>query len=88
MLPFAHNDSVMGGPKVCFSVTIGLLGWALIPKKTRFQRARCVLFTQVGILFVRCKAGISHSPEEAVEPDDIWAASLALMLFLQEETLK
>ncbi|GAQ83425.1 Allantoate amidohydrolase [Klebsormidium nitens] len=44
--------------------------------------------TQVGILFVRCKAGISHSPEEAVEPDDIWAASLALMLFLQEETLK
>lgn len=47
-----------------------------------------VYLAQVGILFVRCKAGISHSPEEAVEPDDIWAASLALMLFLQEETLK
>lgn len=46
-----------------------------------------LFLAQVGILFVRCKAGISHSPEESVEADDMWAASLALMLFLQEETM-
>lgn len=39
---------------------------------------------QVGMLFVRCRGGISHSPEEFVLDDDVWAAGLALLHFLDQ----
>ncbi|XP_057972600.1 allantoate deiminase 2 isoform X2 [Malania oleifera] len=39
--------------------------------------------TKVGMLFVRCRGGISHSPEEHVLNDDIWAAGLAILAFLE-----
>ncbi|XXG69066.1 hypothetical protein AAC387_Pa06g2023 [Persea americana] len=39
--------------------------------------------TKVGMLFVRCRGGISHSPEENVLDDDIWAAGLALVALLE-----
>ena len=37
------------------------------------------------MLFVRCTGGVSHSPNEHVQDDDIWAASLALKAFLDNE---
>jgi allantoate deiminase len=37
----------------------------------------------VGMLFVRCKGGISHNPAEAVSPADAEAASAALVRFVQ-----
>nr|QEE59984.1 peptidase M20/M25/M40 family protein [Betula platyphylla] len=39
--------------------------------------------TKVGMLFVRCRGGISHSPEEHVLDDDVWAAGLAILAFLE-----
>ncbi|MFQ6636235.1 hypothetical protein Gotur_013767 [Gossypium turneri] len=39
--------------------------------------------TKVGMLFVRCRGGISHSPEEHVLEDDVWAAGLAVLAFLE-----
>ncbi|XP_021300199.1 allantoate deiminase 2 [Herrania umbratica] len=39
--------------------------------------------TKVGMLFVRCRGGISHSPEEHVLDDDVWAAGLALLALLE-----
>ncbi|XP_019439323.1 PREDICTED: allantoate deiminase-like isoform X1 [Lupinus angustifolius] len=39
--------------------------------------------TKVGMLFLRCRGGISHSPEEHVLDNDIWAAGLALLSFLE-----
>lgn len=39
--------------------------------------------TKVGMLFVRCRGGISHSPEEHVLEDDVWAAGLAIQAFLE-----
>ncbi|WJX68519.1 allantoate deiminase [Trifolium repens] len=39
--------------------------------------------TKVGMLFVRCRGGISHSPQEDVLDNDIWAASLATLSFLE-----
>lgn len=39
--------------------------------------------TKVGMLFVRCRGGISHSPAEHVLDDDVWAAGLALLAFLE-----
>ncbi|KAK8629834.1 hypothetical protein V6N13_078658 [Hibiscus sabdariffa] len=39
--------------------------------------------TKVGMLFVRCRGGISHSPEEHVLDDDVWAAGMALLSFLE-----
>ncbi|KAL4576820.1 hypothetical protein LXL04_012920 [Taraxacum kok-saghyz] len=38
--------------------------------------------TKVGMLFVRCRGGISHSPEEYVLEDDVWTAGLAIQAFL------
>ncbi|WVZ79052.1 hypothetical protein U9M48_026679 [Paspalum notatum var. saurae] len=38
--------------------------------------------TKIGMLFVRCRGGISHSPEESVLEDDVWAAGLALLNFI------
>ncbi|XP_016475827.1 allantoate deiminase 2 [Nicotiana tabacum] len=39
--------------------------------------------TKVGMLFVRCRGGISHSPAEHVLDDDIWAAGMAVLTFLE-----
>ncbi|KAF3450051.1 hypothetical protein FNV43_RR06130 [Rhamnella rubrinervis] len=39
--------------------------------------------TKVGMLFVRCRGGISHSPEEHVLDDDVWASGLAVLSFLE-----
>ncbi|KAL8160244.1 hypothetical protein V2J09_001781 [Rumex salicifolius] len=39
--------------------------------------------TKVGMLFVRCRGGISHSPEEHVLDEDVWAAGLALLSLLE-----
>ncbi|WRX16361.1 Peptidase M20 - like 3 [Theobroma cacao] len=39
--------------------------------------------TKVGMLFVRCRGGISHSPEEHVSDDDVWTAGLAILAFLE-----
>lgn len=39
--------------------------------------------TKVGMLFVRCRGGVSHSPEEHVLEDDVWAAGLAMLAFLE-----
>ncbi|GAB2298310.1 hypothetical protein Dimus_032378 [Dionaea muscipula] len=39
--------------------------------------------TKVGMLFVRCRGGISHSPAEHVLDDDVGAAGLAILSFLE-----
>ncbi|XP_062161510.1 allantoate deiminase 2 [Alnus glutinosa] len=39
--------------------------------------------TKAGMLFVRCRGGISHSPAEHVLDDDVWAAGLAILAFLE-----
>ncbi|KAL3696793.1 hypothetical protein R1sor_010869 [Riccia sorocarpa] len=44
--------------------------------------------TKVGIIFVRCTGGISHSPEENVLDDDILAAGLAMHSFLEADLPK
>ncbi|CAN1225593.1 Allantoate deiminase 2 [Linum grandiflorum] len=41
--------------------------------------------TKVGMLFVRCRGGVSHSPAEHVLDDDVWAAGLALLAFLETQ---
>ncbi|GJM97740.1 hypothetical protein PR202_ga14691 [Eleusine coracana subsp. coracana] len=43
--------------------------------------------TKVGMLFVRCRGGVSHSPEESVEDDDVWAAGLALLNFMEQHVV-
>lgn len=40
---------------------------------------------QVGMLFVRCRGGISHSPEEHVLDDDVWASGLAILAFIETQ---
>ncbi|KAL2900681.1 Allantoate deiminase 2 [Bienertia sinuspersici] len=37
--------------------------------------------TKMGMLFVRCRGGVSHSPAEHVLDDDVWAAGLAALAF-------
>ncbi|KAF3327811.1 putative allantoate deiminase isoform X3 [Carex littledalei] len=44
--------------------------------------------TKIGMLFVRCRGGISHSPDEFVMEDDVWAAGLALVRFLEQHVDK
>ncbi|KAM0950822.1 putative allantoate deiminase [Dioscorea sansibarensis] len=43
--------------------------------------------TKVGMLFIRCRGGVSHSPEEFVLADDVGAAGLALLKFLQNNMM-
>ncbi|XP_059625533.1 allantoate deiminase 1 isoform X2 [Cornus florida] len=42
--------------------------------------------TKVGMMFVRCRGGVSHSPAEHVLDDDVWAAGLAILAFLETQT--
>ncbi|KAM3742018.1 hypothetical protein ACB098_07G040800 [Castanea mollissima] len=41
--------------------------------------------TKVGMLFVRCRGGVSHSPAEHVLDEDVWAAGLAILAFLETQ---
>lgn len=41
--------------------------------------------TKVGMLFVRCRGGASHSPAEHVLDEDVWASGLALLAFLETQ---
>ena len=43
--------------------------------------------TPIGMLFVRCRDGISHSPLEFVKDKDVTIASLSLFHFLVKESL-
>jgi allantoate deiminase len=43
--------------------------------------------TKVGMVFVRCRGGVSHSPEEHVTEDDVWAAGLALLRFVDQNVV-
>ncbi|KAI4970041.1 hypothetical protein ZWY2020_000955 [Hordeum vulgare] len=43
--------------------------------------------TRVGMLFVRCRGGVSHSPEEHVAEDDVWAAGVALLRFVEQHAV-
>ena len=38
----------------------------------------------VGMLFVRCRDGLSHNPDEAVTEDDLDAAAIVLLDFLKD----
>jgi allantoate deiminase len=38
--------------------------------------------TPIGMVFVRCRGGLSHSPEEWVEPEDVATGAAALLQFL------
>ena len=40
---------------------------------------------EVGMLFVRCRGGVSHSPLEHVQPDDVRAAVRVLLHMLQQD---
>ena len=37
---------------------------------------------KMGMLFVRCRGGVSHSPLEHVEPADVSAAAAALYMYI------
>jgi allantoate deiminase len=40
--------------------------------------------TDVAMLFVRCKAGISHNPAESISPADALTAAQTLRQFIRE----
>ena len=42
--------------------------------------------TPVAMLFVRCRAGLSHSPEEFVAPEDIIAAARVLLELVMRDS--
>ena len=42
---------------------------------------------EAAMLFVRCRDGLSHTPLEFVEMEDVEAAATALYLFLEGELI-
>uniref|UniRef100_A0A0E0Q6K9 DUF834 domain-containing protein n=1 Tax=Oryza rufipogon TaxID=4529 RepID=A0A0E0Q6K9_ORYRU len=42
---------------------------------TRHDAMAMVRLTKVRMLFVRCRGGVRHSPEESALDDDVWAAA-------------
>lgn len=80
-----HQDAMLYPTEPIHIKTI-LLQWLVIKLALFFLllNNRIILCrVQVGMLFVRCRGGISHSPEENVLDDDIWAAGLALVALLE-----
>ncbi|PRQ30883.1 putative allantoate deiminase [Rosa chinensis] len=41
--------------------------------------------TKVGMLFVRCRRGLSHSPEEHVLANDVRASGLTILPFIETQ---
>jgi allantoate deiminase len=40
--------------------------------------------TDIGMLFVRCKGGISHTPDESVSLEDVEIGIRVLLRFMQQ----
>jgi allantoate deiminase len=72
--PFRNNVSTLEGG--------GMMAPTLVSGAGHDAMAMSLL-TQVGMLFLRCTGGVSHSPAEHVLADDIWAGSLALLRFME-----
>ena len=62
----------------------------LLPSGAGHDSVALVTLTDVAMLFVRCQAGISHNPAEAVTPEDVATAIQVMEQFLtllaQEQT--
>lgn len=54
----------------------------LLPSGAGHDAAAMSALTDVGMLFVRCKGGVSHSPAEEIAREDVAAAAHVLMAFL------
>ena len=72
----------------------GLLPWAIdepsvpvIASGAGHDALAMSEITPIGMLFVRCRDGISHSPLEFVKDKDVTIASLSLFHFLVKESL-
>jgi len=42
-----------------------------------------IAIADIGMLFVRCKGGISHNPAEAISPEDADIATRVLLRFIE-----
>jgi len=63
-------------------------GWSIPPTLTSGAGHDALAMselTDIAMLFVRCRGGVSHSPLEHVSEEDIEAATRTLLIFLQQE---
>jgi allantoate deiminase len=67
-----------------FSAAMDTLGQAEfgLPSGAGHDGLAMVKLCPIGMLFVRCKGGISHHPDESVKADDVEVATRTLMAFL------
>ncbi|KFM25685.1 Allantoate deiminase [Auxenochlorella protothecoides] len=77
--PAAHAPADGGGAAFAAAVAGPLVSGA------GHDAAEMARLTRMGMLFVRCRAGVSHSPLEYVAPDDVAAATAALHAYLAGE---
>jgi acetylornithine deacetylase/succinyl-diaminopimelate desuccinylase-like protein len=83
VLPVAQNATV-----ACSARLTSLLGQAVggdavqLTSGAGHDAVAMSALTEVGMLFVRCKGGISHNPAESVTADDVAVAIDVLSRFL------
>lgn len=67
-----------------FSAAMDAMGQAQfgLPSGAGHDGVAMVKMCPIGMLFVRCKGGISHHPDESVKADDVEIATRTLMAFL------
>ena len=60
------------------------MGYPLLslPSGAGHDAAMVSLLTDIAMLFVRCRGGISHNPAESVTPEDVEVAIQVLERFL------
>ena len=67
---------------------IGLLGYSSMPMRSGASHDALQIFKAgipVGMLFIPCKKGISHSPYEEAKTEDILKASKVLSVVLRSK---
>jgi len=82
------NDAVKCSPFVSAALSRAVAQYqANVPQLVSGAGHDAVILSRlapVAMLFVRCRAGLSHHPDEYVEPDDIGMALRALTTFIRE----
>jgi allantoate deiminase len=80
------HDAVPCAPQLTelFARTIQEMGYPLhaLPSGAGHDAAVLAGLTDIAMLFVRCKGGISHNPAESVTPEDVGVAINVLERFL------
>ena len=75
--------AVAAGSRFAAAISAERLPVRHLPSGAGHDGMAMIAIADIGMLFVRCKGGISHNPAEAITRDDAEVAARVFLTFIQ-----